>query len=78
MPKYLPRVIHKYPWWWDEFISKLKKNEIYVKGDKGDPGDKGESSGLASSPPQGCFKIVNFYLDENKNWVIQYDDTPIP
>ena len=83
MPKYLPRVIHKYPWWWKEFLEKLSHGEAAYaikgdKGDRGDKGDKGGSGGLATSPPRGCFKIVNFYIDADGNPVIDYDDTPIP
>jgi len=73
----LPKVIFKIPWWWNDFIAKLKAGKIYEKGDKGDKGDPGLPGDIISNPPSGCRKVKNLYVNQAGKAIVEYDDTPV-
>ena len=75
--KRFARVIFKTPWWMEDFLIKLRKGEVYAKGDRGDKGDSGASATL-SNPPSGNYRVTNLYADKTGKLVIEYDNTPTP
>jgi hypothetical protein len=44
---------------------------------KGEKGSRGENGDLVSIPPEGCFKVINFYVNANGKFVIEYNNVPV-
>lgn len=70
--------------WWSIFV---EKGEVGSTGTQGIPGqngangskgDKGDPGELISTPPVGCYKVTNLYVNQNGKLAVVYDDTPQP
>ncbi len=40
--------------------------------------DPSLSIGVISMPPEGCYKVINLYVDKNGKLIAKWEDTPAP
>jgi hypothetical protein len=58
-----------------DFDTSSGKGVTKIQGQTSESKDKNEDE-IVSTPPPGCFKVTNCYVDENGKFIVKWSDTP--